>query len=302
VIKGVTPNWIRRSTAPLVGASLCVGCATAGSTWIAQTDPGGGEEWGDQPASPATGPSARPPSPALGVRARSIGEPPPVTDESAPGGGYSSTRTASGRANPGPTGGRSLGPFRNTYYDFPSERDFEGANVELKNGRCKTVATVARGFFEAVCVQGSGTLKQGGTVSFAKRDCECADVCPRTGQRICFDLLDGSRFPWGRGATGHPITPLLSVAVDSNVIPLGTAIYVPEYDGLPRDADRTSFHDGCFVAHDRGMKVQGKQIDVFTGHQSVTKLWNKLMPSNKGVTVILDSPRCARAAETGATE
>jgi 3D (Asp-Asp-Asp) domain-containing protein len=159
------------------------------------------------------------------------------------------------------------------------------------------VATVARGFFEAVCVQGSGTLKQGGTVSFNKRDCECADVCPRTGQRICFDLLDGSKYPWGRGATGKSITPLLSVAVDTNVIPLGTAVYVPEYDGMPRDTDQTSFHDGCFMAHDRGLKVVGKQIDVFTGHQSVTKLWNKLMPSNKGVTVILESPRCARAAE-----
>jgi hypothetical protein len=41
-----------------------------------------------------------------------------------------------------------------------------------------------------------------------------------------------------------------------------------------------------------------------TGHQSVTKLWNKLVPSNKGVTVILDSPRCARApeGEKGAAE
>jgi len=161
---------------------------------------------------------------------------------------------------------------------------------------------VTRGFFEAVCVQGSGTLKQGGTVSFNKRDCECAEVCPRTGQRICFDLLDGAKYPWGRGATGKSITPLLSVAVDTSVIPLGTAVYVPEYDGAPRDTDQTSFHDGCFMAHDRGLKVVGKQIDIFTGHQSVTKLWNKLVPSNKGVTVILESPRCARAAEGGAAE
>ncbi len=144
-------------------------------------------------------------------------------------------------------------------------------------------------------MQGSGTLTSGATVSFAKRDCSCAEVCPRTGQRICFDQLDRSQFPWGRGATGGAITPLLTVAVDSDVIPLGTPLYIPELDGLPRDERRTSFHDGCFIAQDRGLKVQGKQVDIFTGHEEITKLWNRLVPSNDGVQVVLDNPRCARA-------
>jgi 3D (Asp-Asp-Asp) domain-containing protein len=188
-----------------------------------------------------------------------------------------------------------LGSFRNTYYDFPNEAEHKGESVALKNSSCKTIADVPRGFFEAVCVQGSGTLKRGSTVSFAKRDCECAEVCPRTSQKICFDELDKTRFPWGRGATGGAITPLLTVAVDSDVIPLGTAVYIPEFDGVPRDADRSAEHDGCFIAQDRGMKIKGKHVDVFTGQPSVTRLWNNLVPSNKGVTVVLDSPRCARA-------
>jgi 3D (Asp-Asp-Asp) domain-containing protein len=192
-------------------------------------------------------------------------------------------------------GGRSLGTFRNTYYDFPSELDFEGTDVELKNAECKTIASVRRGFFEAVCVQGSGTLRQGTTVSFNKRDCACAEVCPRTNQKICFDALEPKEYPWGRGATGKPITPLLTVAVDIDVIPLGTPIYVPEYDGAPRDPEERTQHDGCFIAQDRGLKVKGQHIDVFTGHRAMTQLWNRLIPSNKGVTVILDSPRCARA-------
>jgi 3D (Asp-Asp-Asp) domain-containing protein len=293
----VCPPRSRWPVGPLLGAGLSVACATAGSSWIAQTDPEAGEDWKEAPTNAAAAPVRAARGAPLGVRARSIGEPPLGPEEPAPV-GSSSQRVSAGKA----TGGKSLGTFRNTYYDFPSERDFEGPNVELKNAHCKTVATVTRGFFEAVCVQGSGTLKQGGTVSFNKRDCECAEVCPRTGQRICFDLLDGAKYPWGRGATGKSITPLLSVAVDTSVIPLGTAVYVPEYDGAPRDTDQTSFHDGCFMAHDRGLKVVGKQIDIFTGHQSVTKLWNKLVPSNKGVTVILESPRCARAAEGGAAE
>ncbi len=64
-------------------------------------------------------------------------------------------------------------------------------------------------------MQGSGRLGAGQTVSFAKRDCACAAVCPRTGQKICFERLDPARFPSGRGASGGPITPLRTVAVDT---------------------------------------------------------------------------------------
>jgi 3D (Asp-Asp-Asp) domain-containing protein len=133
-------------------------------------------------------------------------------------------------------------------------------------------------------------------VSFAKRDCECAELCPRTGQHICFDELDPKAYPWGRGATGRAITPLLTVAVDSDLIPLDTPVYIPEYDGIPRDPGRSTVHDGCFIAQDRGVRVKGEHVDVFTGHREITALWNSLVPSNRGVTVIVDHPRCARAA------
>jgi 3D (Asp-Asp-Asp) domain-containing protein len=132
-------------------------------------------------------------------------------------------------------------------------------------------------------------------VSFARRDCACARVCPRTGQRICFEALSGHNFPWGRGATGRAIVPLLTVAVDSKVIPLGTSLYIPEYVGMPRDLEETATHDGCFIAQDRGLKVRGQHVDIFTGDTAMTELWNRLLPSNKGVTVVLDSSRCARA-------
>jgi 3D (Asp-Asp-Asp) domain-containing protein len=193
-----------------------------------------------------------------------------------------------------PLAGKVLGTFKNTYYDFPNEGDFEGETVSLMNGSCKPIVTVPRKFYESVCVQGSGTLKSGGTVSFAKRDCSCAAECPRTGQHICFDLLDKERFPWGRGATGKGITPLLTVAVDSSVIPLGTPLYIPDYDGIARDPSGASRHDGCFIAEDRGLAVKGDHVDIFTGHRETTLLWNQLVPSNRGVTVVVDSPRCKR--------
>ncbi len=289
------------TTAALALAALALSaCATAGSAWMDQPLPGSGSD--DESAGVGAGPAperapARRPA-SLPVRHRVIGG---ADDADNPAGDDADEATggmpggAPVRRPHGKIEGKVLGSFRNTYYDFPSESDFTGAKVSLKNAECKTIEEVPRGFFEAVCVQGSGTLSTGGTVSFAKRDCDCADVCPRTGQKICFDQLDRSRFPWGRGAAGLPITPLLTVAMDTTVVPIGTPIYIPEYDGMPRDESGSSFHDGCFLVQDRGMKVTGKHVDIFTGYQAITRLWNRLVPSNKGVTVVLDNPRCARA-------
>jgi 3D (Asp-Asp-Asp) domain-containing protein len=141
-------------------------------------------------------------------------------------------------------------------------------------------------------MQGSGLLNDGRTLSFARRDCRCARVCPRSSQQICYEALAPELFPWGRGASGDPVTPLLTVAVDINVIPLGTPLFIPEYVGLPREPGNGTEHDGCFLAQDRGIKIQGQHIDVFTGAQTLTQLWNRLVPSNRGVTVVVDSPFC----------
>ena len=194
-----------------------------------------------------------------------------------------------------PLVGKILGTFRNTYYDFPSENDGTGDPVSLRDARCGVIAEVPRTFYESLCVQGSGILKSGRPVSFARRDCECAEVCPRTGQKICYEALDPARYPWGRGALGTAITPLLTVAVDDSIVPMGSAIYIPEFDGLPVDVAGSSVHDGCFVSQDRGVRVKGPHVDVFTGAHATTELWNRLVPSNQGVTVVVESPRCARA-------
>jgi len=189
--------------------------------------------------------------------------------------------------------GRKLGVFRNTYYDFPLEREYTGQLVDVFDASCRSLARVPQEFHDTLCMQGSGLLADGRTLSFARRDCSCARRCPRSSQQICFEALAPERFPWGRGASGDPITPLLSVAVDIDVIALGTPLFIPEYLGLPRDAEHHSEHDGCFIAQDRGIRIQGRHIDVFTGEESLTELWNRLVPSNRGVTVIVDSPFCS---------
>ncbi|WP_437984482.1 3D domain-containing protein [Sorangium sp. So ce117] len=193
------------------------------------------------------------------------------------------------RAAPKAAPGLAPGMFRNTYYDFPSEGGGPKDAV-LYDAACAPLSSVPRAFHDQVCVQGSGRLASGDTVSFARRGCACADVCPRTGQQVCFERLDPRRFPYGRGATGRPITPLRTVAVDSSVIPLGTSLFVPELVGLPLPGGGR--HDGCFVAEDRGIKVVGRQIDVFTGDPAVTARLNALFPSNRGVRPVLDDARC----------
>jgi 3D (Asp-Asp-Asp) domain-containing protein len=269
-------------------------CTTAGSNWMAQPLTSG-DDFAPTAVEPGAEETSEPGGPPVQRETRVIGdesEPETIAARGpAPGGG------APAQPVKAKIEGRVLGSFRNTYYDFPSEADYKGESVALKDTRCKTIRDVPRGFHDAVCVQGSGTLSTGSTISFAKRDCECALVCPKTSQQICFDELDARRFPWGRGATGLPITPLLTVAVDTDVIPLNTAIYIPEYDGIPRDVGQSSLHDGCFVAQDRGVRVKGKHVDIFTGEEGLTKMWNGLVPSNKGVTIVLDNPRCARATE-----
>jgi 3D (Asp-Asp-Asp) domain-containing protein len=188
------------------------------------------------------------------------------------------------------------GLYRNTYYYFPEEPTTpeSGDTRQLFDAQCQAIRTVSQDFHDKLCVQGSGRLATGETVSFAKRNCECAAECPRTGQKICYELLDKGRFPWGRGANGKAITPLRTVAVDSDTIPLGTVLYIPELDGLRDLAGKA--HDGCFVAEDRGSKVKGRQVDIFVGLLEAADAWNRAVPSNRGVHVILNASRCATPA------
>jgi 3D (Asp-Asp-Asp) domain-containing protein len=208
---------------------------------------------------------------------------------------HQTARTIGARPSPGAEGGRVLGTFRNTYYDFPREADAHDKRerVALMNASCQPIAQVPRTFHDAVCVQGSGALERGGTVSFAKRDCACAEICPRTGQRICFDALDPQAFPFGRGATGKPIAPFRTIAADTNVLPMGTVVYIPELDGAPRSENGEAM-DGCFVVEDRGSRVKGEHVDIFTGSRAATASIEQRLPSNQGVTVVLDAPKCRR--------
>jgi 3D (Asp-Asp-Asp) domain-containing protein len=195
------------------------------------------------------------------------------------------------RSDPAPPARDDRGElFRNSYSYFPTQPDGP-LDTPLYDAACSMIALVPRSFHDSVCVQGSGRLSSGETVSFSRRACACASVCPKTGQQICFDKLDAARFPAGRGATGRPIQPLRTVAIDPSVIPLGSKVFIPELIGIPRPDGST--HDGCFVAEDRGLRVVGRHIDVFAGDIETMRRWNAIVPTHRGIHVRLDEPRCA---------
>jgi 3D (Asp-Asp-Asp) domain-containing protein len=52
-----------------------------------------------------------------------------------------------------------------------------------------------------------------------------------------------------------PLRPYRSIAVDPNVIPLGSGVYIPAY--------RHDGHGGWFTAQDTGGAIIGRRIDVY---------------------------------------
>lgn len=76
-----------------------------------------------------------------------------------------------------------------------------------------------------------------------------------------------ARGPFGDGVQSYILQPFRTIAVDPDVIPYGSVIYIPEARGLqfnlPNGQQRV--HDGYFFAADTGGLINGNHIDVFLG-------------------------------------
>ncbi len=70
--------------------------------------------------------------------------------------------------------------------------------------------------------------------------------------------------PLGCGVRNHPLVPFRTIAVDPDVIPLESVVYVPELRGRTFKQDGETFtHDGYLYAGDRGGAIHDNHIDVF---------------------------------------
>jgi len=166
---------------------------------------------------------------------------------------------AGGNVDAGPAGA-SLGLFDITYYWLALESDTSGpATTSLYDDQCSVLAIVNSEFAAALTLEGSGKLDDGRVLNYSG-----ACGCPNS---PCFFEVPPDK-PWGVGTENRTLVPFRSVAVDRNVIAIGTWLYIGELDGLlmPDDPPTGGFvHDGCVVADDVGGAINDQRIDFFSG-------------------------------------
>ncbi|WP_372655873.1 3D domain-containing protein [Halobacteriovorax sp.] len=76
-----------------------------------------------------------------------------------------------------------------------------------------------------------------------------------------------ARSRWGEGVENYSLVPYRTIAVDPNVIPFGSVVYIPKAKGKKFMWIGKEFtHDGFFFAGDKGGAIKGSHIDVFTGN------------------------------------
>jgi 3D (Asp-Asp-Asp) domain-containing protein len=75
---------------------------------------------------------------------------------------------------------------------------------------------------------------------------------------------------------GCKVVAMRTAAIDRNVIPRRTRLFIKETVGLPMPDG--SIHDGFWYASDTGGAIKGEKIDLFTGHGSGSM--KPLMPLN----------------------
>jgi 3D (Asp-Asp-Asp) domain-containing protein len=124
---------------------------------------------------------------------------------------------------------------------------------------CKPIAEVTREFEAQLELQGTGKLRDGRVVNIW-------GACPCE-HKPCFQVTETQ---WGTAGTGKPLQPFRTVAVDRNVIKLGSLLYVPLLEGrtMPGRPPWGGFvHDGCLVADDTGGGINGHQLDLFVGRK-----------------------------------
>jgi 3D (Asp-Asp-Asp) domain-containing protein len=112
-------------------------------------------------------------------------------------------------------------------------------------------------FADSLRIEGTGPHEGGRGVNY-----DGASDCP---QSPGYHEVDGEH-PWGSGAGGRALVPFRSVAVDRDVVAIGTQLYVVELDGvaMPGDPPWGDFvHDGCVSADDTGGGIDGAHLDFF---------------------------------------
>ncbi len=144
------------------------------------------------------------------------------------------------------------------------------------------LGTFGQRFVASLRMEGSGWLEDGRVINYAGK-------CPY-GAGTCFEALDESTHPYGRGAGLRPLVPFRSVAVDPRLVPIGEPLYVPELDGILLP-DGT-IHDGCVRADDTGGGIKYRKMDFFVVSYANFKFLDSELWYVNWITPHIEDPRC----------
>lgn len=131
-------------------------------------------------------------------------------------------------------------------------------------------------------LEGSGLMRDDRIVNYT-------GTC-KFGYGTCFEQLDVTDFPFGRGAGLRPLIPFKSVAVDPRVVPLGEPLYIPEFDGMVLPDG--SIHDGCVRADDTGGGIKGRKLDFFVVTYGNFRILLDELLGVSWITPEVEAPRC----------
>lgn len=187
--------------------------------------------------------------------------------------------------------GVRLGSARIGYYYAALASRASGSAQRLSAPSCAALLTVPREFADAVCIQGVGKLRDGGVLAYAS-SCSCGFECS-TGGLACYELVDASSAPWGRGSSGRRLVPLRSVAVARDGILANRKLYAPALDGLFIAASESTgafLHDGCLETDDSGSFDPPLALRLFTGDPTQYDALRTELGSD--LELFVDAPHC----------
>lgn len=147
--------------------------------------------------------------------------------------------------------GEHLPALRATLYYTALEDDYpEGDTAAFRDRDGGVLKRASPQFLSAAEIEGSARFTDGTVLNYASVD----------GPDIRWFEVDT---PYGLDARGCELVPFRSAAVDPDVIPLGTLLFIKETVGmvLPGGAH----HDGIWLASDTGNGIVGDRIDLYLG-------------------------------------
>lgn len=169
-----------------------------------------------------------------------------------------------------------------TYYWMETQPAGDPAAVALFTRACEPAARVSAAFAKELMLAGTARLVDGRVLGVAG-DCDCK-------RSPCVRVLPPDQ-PWGVGVDNRPLVPFVSLAIDRNVIPIGTHLYIEELDGAALPGTLFAFHNGCVVADDTGDRMKGKRIDWFVGRKEAYEVLDARLHLTK-VTIFDGGDRC----------